>query len=80
MDETVLNAYGWEDIELSHDFYEVDYLSENDRVRYTISSDAGKEVLKRLLKLNHEIHKQEVKAGLQKEKPKRNRKPMHQDR
>lgn len=64
MDETVLNAYGWEDIELSHDFYEVDYLSENDRVRYTISSDAGKEVLKRLLKLNHEIHKQEVKAGL----------------
>jgi hypothetical protein len=64
MDETVLNAYGWEDIELSHDFYEVDYLPENDRVRYTISSDARKEVLKRLLKLNHEIHKQEVKAGL----------------
>ncbi len=50
MDETVLNAYGWEDIELSHDFYEVDYLQENDRVRYTISPDAGKEVLKRLLK------------------------------
>jgi hypothetical protein len=33
-------------------------------VRYTISPDARKEVLKRLLKLNHEIHKQEVKAGL----------------
>jgi len=63
MDETVLKAYGWEDIELSHDFYEVDYLQENDRVRYTISSDARKEVLKRLLKLNHEIHEQEVKAG-----------------
>jgi hypothetical protein len=42
----------------------VDYLPENDRVRYTISPDARKEVLKRLLKLNHEIHKQEVKAGL----------------
>ena len=64
MDETVLKAYGWQDIYLSHDFYEVDYLQENDRVRYTISSDARKEVLKRLLKLNHEIHEQEVKAGL----------------
>ena len=64
MDETVLNAYGWQDINLAHDFYEVDYLPENDRVRYTISPDARKEVLKRLLKLNHEIHEQEVKAGL----------------
>ena len=44
--------------------YEVDYLPENDRVRYAISPDARKEVLKRLLKLNHEIHEQEVKAGL----------------
>jgi hypothetical protein len=26
MDKTVLNAYGWEDIDLAHDFYEVDYL------------------------------------------------------
>jgi type I restriction-modification system DNA methylase subunit len=64
MDETVLKAYGWDDIDLSHDFYEVDYLPENDRVRYTISPDARKEVLKRLLKLNHEIHEQEVKTGL----------------
>jgi len=30
----------------------------------TISSNARKEVLKRLLKLNHKIHEQEVKAGL----------------
>jgi hypothetical protein len=64
MDETVLKAYDWEDIDLAHDFYEVDYLPENDRVRYTISPDARKEVLKRLLKLNHEIHEQEVKTGL----------------
>ena len=62
--DAALKAYGWEDIDLSHDFYEVDYLPENDRVRYTISPDARKEVLKRLLKLNHEIHEQEVKAGL----------------
>ena len=64
MDETVLNAYGWQDINFAHDFYKVDYLPENDRVRYTISPDARKEVLKRLLKLNHEIHEQEVRAGL----------------
>ena len=37
---------------------------ENDRVRYTISPDARKEVLKRLLKLNHEIHEQEVKVDV----------------
>ena len=64
MDETVLKAYGWEDINLAHDLYEVDYLPENDRVRYTISPEARKEVLKCLLKLNHEIHEQKVKAGL----------------
>jgi len=58
MDETVLKAYDWEDIDLAHDFYEVDYLPENDRVRYTILPDTRKEVLKRLLKLNHEIHEQ----------------------
>jgi len=51
--DAVLKAYGGEDIYLAHDFYEVDYLPENDRVRYTISPDARKEVLKRLLKLNH---------------------------
>jgi transcription elongation GreA/GreB family factor len=64
MDEAVLEAYGWQDIQLRHNFYEVDYLPENDRIRYTIHPDARKEVLKRLLELNHQIHKEEVKAGL----------------
>ncbi len=45
-------------------FYEIDYRSENDRIRYTIHPDARKEVLKRLLELNHKIHEEEVKAGL----------------
>lgn len=44
MDEAVLEAYGWHEendkwepaIELRHDFYEVDYLPENDRIRYTV--------------------------------------------
>jgi len=72
MDEAVLDAYGWgfdsaqpdKGINLRHDFYEVDYLPENDRVRFTIHPDAMKEVLKRLLELNHKIYEEEVKAGL----------------
>jgi hypothetical protein len=64
MDLAVLKAYGWEDIDLAHDFYEVDYLPENDRIRYTISPAARREVLKRLLELNHKIHEEEVAAGL----------------
>ena len=69
MDKAVLEAYGWSDIDLRHDFYEVDYLPENDRVRYTIHPDARKEILKRLLDLNHKIHEEEVKAGLWDMKP-----------
>ncbi|MBY0482596.1 MAG: restriction endonuclease [Chitinophagaceae bacterium] len=64
MDTAVLNAYGWNDIELKHEFYDVDYLPENDRIRYTIHPDARKELLKRLLELNHKIHEEEVVAGL----------------
>jgi hypothetical protein len=64
MDNAVLAAYGWTGLNLAHGFYEVDYLPENDRIRFTISPDARREVLKCLLKLNHEIHEREVKAGL----------------
>ncbi len=67
MDKTVLDAYGWTDIQLRHDFYEVDYLPENDRVRYTIHPDARKEILKRLLELNHQYFEEEAKQGLHKQ-------------
>jgi len=51
-------------------FYEVDYLPVNDRVSFTIHPDARKEVLKRLLELNHKIHEEEVEKGLwDKKKP-----------
>ena len=69
MDNAVLDAYGWNDIALNHDIYEVDYLPETDRVRYTIHPDSRKEVLKRLLELNHKIHAEEVAAGLWDKKP-----------
>ncbi len=51
-------------IDLCHDFYEVDYQPENDRVRFTIHPDARREVLKRLLELNHAMHEWEVQQGL----------------
>lgn len=54
----------WPAIDLRHDFYEVDYLPENDRIRYTIHPDARKEILKRLLLLNHQRYAEEVAAGL----------------
>jgi methylase of polypeptide subunit release factors len=64
MDKVVLETYSWQDIQLRHDFYEVDYLPENDRVRFTIHPEARKEILKRLLELNHKIHEEELKKGL----------------
>ena len=70
IDQAVLAAYGWHiptrrwgpAIKLRHDFYEVDYLPENDNVRYTIHPEARREVLKRLLLLNHEIHEAEERG------------------
>jgi hypothetical protein len=53
IDTAVGDAYGWQDLPLEHDFYEVETLPENDRVRYTISPAARKEILKRLLAENH---------------------------
>lgn len=53
LDIAIRDAYGWTDLNLGHDFHEVETLPENDRVRYTISPAARKEVLKRLLAENH---------------------------
>ena len=54
LDEAIRDAYGWHNLDLGHDFHEVETLPENDRVRYTISPTARKEVLRRLLALNHQ--------------------------
>ena len=53
LDIAVRDAYGWTNLDLGHDFIEVETLPENDRVRYTVSPAARKEVLKRLLAENH---------------------------
>lgn len=64
MDNAILEAYGWSDITLGHSFREVDYLPENDRVRFTISNEARMEVLTRLSELNHQRFEEEVERGL----------------
>lgn len=74
MDNAVRDAYGWQDLNLAHDFYEVDYLPENDRIRYTISPAARKEVLKRLLQLNHKLYAEEQAAKAAQNTPKSTRK------
>jgi hypothetical protein len=59
MDETVARAYDWDDLELEHGFHETKH-----GLRYTISEEARREVLGRLLKLNHERYAEEVAMGL----------------
>lgn len=63
-DTAVAAAYGWSDIALNHGFYDLEFLPENDRRRYTVCLDARKEIMTRLLKLNNDRHKQELAAGL----------------
>ncbi|QNP51459.1 hypothetical protein H9L05_15725 [Hymenobacter qilianensis] len=53
MDKEVAYAYGWPDIDLDHGFHAQEYLPENDRIRFTISPAARREILEGLLALNH---------------------------
>jgi hypothetical protein len=59
MDNAVAAAYGWTDLDLAHGFHET-----KQGVRFTISETARREVLSRLLKLNHERFAEEKKQGL----------------
>ncbi len=59
MDKAVAAAYGWIDLELGHGFHET-----KQGVRFTISEPARREVLQRMLKLNHERYAEEVQQGL----------------
>jgi len=59
IDTSVLEAYGWSDLELHHDFYET-----KEGIRFTISPAARQEVLDRLLELNHQRYREEVEQGL----------------
>jgi hypothetical protein len=59
MDIAVAAAYGWSDLDLGHGFH-----TTKQGVRYTISEPTRREVLDRLLALNHHRYAEEVAAGL----------------
>jgi len=59
MDRAVASAYGWDDLDLCHDFHNTKH-----GIRFTISETARREVLKRLLKLNQDRYADELKQGL----------------
>jgi hypothetical protein len=58
LNDAVLAAYEWDDLNLGHGFHET-----KQGIRFTISEAARREVLQRLLKLNHDRYDAEVKEG-----------------
>jgi hypothetical protein len=65
MDKAVATAHGWTDLDLGHDFHET-----KQGRRFTICEAARREVLGRLLKLNHDRYAEEVAKGLHDKKGK----------
>lgn len=75
MDTAVATAYGWSGLVLDHGFHET-----KQGTRFTISELARREVLARLLKLNHERHEVETRQVPQaKTKGSRGRKKQKTD-
>lgn len=65
MDHAVAVSYDWSDLRLGHGFHPT-----KQGERFTISETARRDVLQRLLKLNHERYTEEVKQGLHEKKGK----------
>lgn len=63
MDNAVAAAYGWNALDLCHGFHET-----TQGIRFTISEAARREVLARLLKLNHDRYEEEKRQGLHEKK------------
>ncbi|MBS4045650.1 MAG: ATP phosphoribosyltransferase regulatory subunit [Alphaproteobacteria bacterium] len=63
-DMVTCEGFGWGDIELNHGFYELEYLTERERLRYSICEKARVEVLRRLAELNRQRYQEEVDQGL----------------
>lgn len=64
IDTAVASLFGWTDIQMEHGFHELDYLPKNDRVRFSVSEEARREILQRLAELNCERFRGEVDQGL----------------
>ena len=62
LDRETAAAYGWSDLDMRHDFRQVDYLPPNDNTRHTIAESVRLEVLRRLSALNRQRWQEEQKA------------------
>ena len=65
MNNSVAKAYRWSELRLSHGFHET-----KQGVRFAVNEAARREILDRLLLLNHERYAEEVKQGLHEKKVK----------
>ena len=65
LDNTVSAAYGWSDLDLGHGFHKT-----KQGIRFTINESARREVLDRLLELNHQRYEEEVRQGLHEKRSK----------
>ena len=55
IDNAIIQAYGWSDIQLLHGFYEQDFLSERDNLRFSVHPLVRKELFVRLQQLNNKM-------------------------
>lgn len=55
MDNAILACYGWQDMDLRHDFYQ----NERGQVRFMPSESARRELMVRLVELNEKMAREE---------------------
>ncbi|HXK43862.1 MAG TPA: hypothetical protein PKV82_13660, partial [Anaerolineae bacterium] len=55
MDNAILTCYGWQDLDLRHDFYQ----NERGQTRFMPSAEARRELIARLMALNEKIAREE---------------------
>jgi hypothetical protein len=63
VDQAVVAAYGWDDLDLGHNFHDT-----KQGVRFTINEASRSTVMNRLLALNHQRYAEEARAGLHEKK------------
>lgn len=59
LDIAVQEAFGWNDMALDHGFFDVPYLPDNDRLRFTFSDEVRSKVLHRLSEVNQNKFREE---------------------
>ena len=60
MDQAILHCYGWEDIDLQHDFY----ANDRGKIRYMPARAAQREIFIRLIALNQQVAVEEAAQGV----------------